>query len=123
MPDERIAMVDTIISDVRGFLNLDKWDKVFDSEITPHIMAAISTLAQNGVCKTCPLVEGTTWNTIIDPLYVDNCDVHSLVPLFVMMRVKILFDPPPPSTIQYYQNYIDECLWRLRIISDTKGGD
>ena len=42
-----------------------------------------------------------------------------LVPPFVMMRVKILFDPPPPSNVKFYDDRANMLLWRIQALYET----
>ena len=110
---------DSVLSSVRGFLNIDKESDVFDGEIIPHIMSAIGKLSQNGVGVSKFINSETKWSDIINPTMISNDEVFTLIPLYVMLSTKMLFDPPPPSTIPYYQSTLDDNLWRLRLIHDT----
>lgn len=110
-----------ILPDVRGFLGLDKTSNVFDNEIIPHVMSAMGKLSQNGVCNSIVLTDKTTWSDIIPAEMIINPEVFSMIPLYVMLSTKILFDPPPPSAIPYYQSNLDDMLWRLGVAHDTKG--
>ncbi len=108
-----------VLSDVRNFLNIGD-SNAFDGEIKPHIMMSMGALSQNGVVKSQVVTETLTWQDIIDPIVFDDPDVFSMVPLYIMLNTKILFDPPPPSNVEYYQTRIDETLWRLKTIYDMK---
>lgn len=109
-----------VMESVRNFLNIGKTEEVFDGEIYPHVLSSIGKLAQNGVVKSQALTNDTTWRDIIRSDMVDNEDVFVLLPLYVMLSVKMLFDPPPPSTLGYYESNLTDNLWRLRLIHDTK---
>ncbi len=115
-----MEVTDSVMSSVRGFLNVDVTSDVFDSEIVPHVMSALGKLSQNGVVVSQTITSTTTWSDVIEPNMISNPDVFSLIPLYVMLSVKMLFDPPQPSTIPYYQSTLDDNLWRLRLIYDTK---
>lgn len=110
-----------ILPDVRGFLGLDKSSTIFDNEIVPHVMGSMGRLSQNGVCISSIVTEDTTWSDIIPIDLITNPEVFSMVPLYVMLSTKIIFDPPPPSAIPYYQSNLDDMLWRLGVAHDTKG--
>lgn len=112
-----------VLKDVRGFLHLDKESDVFDSEIIPHILSSLGKLSQNGIGVSRVVDDTTIWTDIIDGEMIVKPDVFSMVPLFIMMSTKILFDPPPPSAIEYHKQNIDELLWRLRLEYDVRGGD
>lgn len=115
-----MKQTDSILSSIRKFLNIGEDDTVFDSELIPHILASIGALSQNGVAKAQMITETTVWTDIINPEVLDDPEVMTMVPLYIMLSTKILFDPPPPSNVQYYATRIDETLWRLKIIYDSK---
>lgn len=111
---------DYVLSGVRNFLNVGEDDPVFDGEIIPHVMLSVATLSQNGVGKPQVITPTTTWADIIDPKMIIDPEVFSMVPLYIMLNTKILFDPPPPSNVDYYAARIEETLWRLRTVYDIK---
>jgi hypothetical protein len=81
-----------------------------------HINAAIVTLNQNGVGNNMVVTdESTTWADLQDPVQSDKNENFKMVPLFIMLSTKLLFDPPPPSSVQYHQSNIEQLLWRLKI--------
>ena len=112
-----------VLQDVRGFLHLDKTSDVFDAEIIPHILSALGKLSQNGIGVSKVVDDTTIWTDVIEGEMIVKPEVFSMVPLFVMMSVKILFDPPPPSAIEYHKQNLDELLWRLRLEFDVGGGE
>lgn len=106
----------TIIKTTRDSLGISSDGDDFKEEINTHIRAALAILNQNGIgVENLDLQESTTWEEFkdLDQRY-GNLYFH-LVPMFVFTKTKILFDPPPPSNVEFYANYIDELLWRLRI--------
>lgn len=109
-----------VLQDVRKFLNIEPTSNVFDGEIIPHVTSGLGKLSQNGVVVAQALTETTTWHDIIVSEFLVNPEVFTMVPLYLMLSTKILFDPPPPSTLEYYQNNISDLLWRLRTIYDTR---
>lgn len=112
-----------VMSDVRKFLNLGDDSNVFDGEIIPFVMSAIGKLAQNGVGQPSIIDSETTWVDVITPEVIVNQQVFALFPVYVMLSVKIFFDPPPPSTLPYYQSLLDDNLWRLRLAYEIKGSE
>lgn len=110
---------DIVLSSVRNFLNIGD-SPVFDSEIVPHIMMSMGALSQNGVVKVQVLSDTMTWGDIIDPIVADDEEAFSMIPLYIMLNTKILFDPPMPSVLDYYQIRLDETIWRLKLIYDMK---
>lgn len=113
-------ITNSVLVDVRNFLNVGKESDAFDGEIIPHILAVLGTLSQNGVAVPKYVDAQTTWVDVISPEMVVNTEVFSMIPLFVMLNTKLFFDPPPPSTVEYYKTRIDEMLWRLRVIYETR---
>lgn len=111
---------DYVLEGVRRFLNIGDDDTVFDGEIIPHIMSTIGRLSQNGIGKSQVITPSTTWADIIEPEMIVDPEVFAMVPLYIMLSVKILFDPPPPSNVDYYASNIEENLWRLKFIYDMK---
>lgn len=109
---------DYVLPSIRKFLNIVEDDTVFDGEIIPHIMSAFGKLSQNGIGNPQPITPTLTWADVIEPTMISNPEVFAMVPLYVMLSVKILFDPPPPSNVSYYSQYIEENLWRLKQIYD-----
>ena len=106
---------ESILKDVRGALGLDSEDDSFDSEIKLHVNSALATLNQNGVGKEI-LVNGgeETWDDFRDDTQRESNYMFQQVKLYVFTKVKLLFDPPPPSTAGYMKEATEELLWRLR---------
>lgn len=103
----------TIIEDVRNALGLSKDDKSFDPEIVMHVNAAVADLAQNNVVKEELVQPNDEWSKLRK--VGDKSDyMFEQVKLYIFLRTKLLFDPPPPSTGQYMSARIEELLWRLR---------
>lgn len=121
---EEVAPVTSILKGVRAALGLGTDDTSFDHELYMHINAALGTLVQNGVIK--PVVVLSTvavWDDLKD---LDNMEYDYMfeqVKLFVFVKTKILFDPPPPSTAKYMDEYATELLWRLRESYDVTRKD
>lgn len=111
-----MILTNSILVDVRGALGLSTTTSDFDSELLMHINASIGVLNQNGVGREVLITdETTTWEDLQDPARSENNAHFKMAPLFVMLNTKLLFDPPPPSSVQYYQSSIDQLLWRLRV--------
>ena len=81
-----------------------------------YVNSALLTVYQNGAGT--PLVVkdyAQTWEEFKDPAQVEGNKMFEQIKLYVMLKTKIIFDPPPPSTATYMQSYIDELLWRIRV--------
>ena len=123
-------MEDSIIKTVRTALGLNAEDTSFDSELFLHINSTLATLNQNGIGLQTSVSDDTTeWNDFKDPSQLEGNKNFEQVKLYVFLKTKIVFDPPPPSNIHYFNEIIIETLWRLRelykeneviIIDDTE---
>jgi hypothetical protein len=105
----------SILSDVKEAVGLSTEPTLFDTEILMHINSAVAKLSQNDISFPIVVNELTTWLEIQDPEQVEGNKLFQMVPLFVSLSVKILFDPPPPSSVQYHVSNVDQILWRLKI--------
>lgn len=111
----------SILRDIRQSVGLSIDMSDFDVDLLLHINAAIGTLNQNGVGKDLIVTDASsTWNDLKDPKQSDGNQYFKIVPLFLMLSTKVLFDPPPPSSVQVYQDQIDQILWRLKIAYETQ---
>lgn len=97
-------------------LGLNGDDTSFDVDLLMHINALISKINQNGACMFITVSDDiTTWGDLMDPTQVEGNKHFQLVPLYMTLTTKLFFDPPPPSTAEYYSKNSDELLWRLKI--------
>lgn len=111
----------SILGSVRIALGLSMEDESFSEEIKMHLNAALSILNQNGIGKPLTITGlDAKWGDFKDDSQVEGNEYFNMIPLFVQTSIKILFDPPPPSNVQYYNNYIQELLWRLRTAYEPK---
>lgn len=105
----------SILETVRGAMGLDAEDDSFDFELLLHINNALAVLHQNAVGVPFTVKDSlATWEELKDPLQIEGNKMFESVKQYVFLRTKILFDPPPPSTIKYMSEAADEILWRLR---------
>ena len=106
----------SILKDIRVAVGLSEDTVDFDTELVMHINAAISKLNQVGVGSFIIVNdESKTWGELQDPLQIEGNKFFAMVPLFITLSTKLIFDPPPPSTVEYYSKNIDELLWRLKV--------
>lgn len=111
----------SILGSVRIALGLSMEDESFSEEIKMHLNAALSILNQNGIGKPLTITGlDAKWGDFKDDSQVEGNEYFNMIPMFVQTSIKILFDPPPPSNVQYYNNYIQELLWRLRTAYEPK---
>ena len=104
-----------ILSDVKDAIGLSTEPTLFDTEILMHVNTALVTLGQNGVGLPIMIDDLTTWADLQDLEQTEGNKVFQMVPLFIALNVKLLFDPPPPSSVAYHSSSIDQILWRLKL--------
>jgi hypothetical protein len=106
----------SILQEIRVSVGLDADTVDFDTELLMHINSAIGKLNQNGIGNFIVVNdEVPTWNDLQNPDQVEGNKYFQMVPLFMAMSTKLVFDPPPPSAVPVYQNNIDQMLWRLKV--------
>lgn len=104
-----------ILFKTRAALGLEETGTDFDAEIQIHVSSALTVLNQNGIGRVISnFGHTTTWGNFKDPEQTKGNESFYLVPRYVFLSTKILFDPPPPSTVAFYEKQIEEMLWRLR---------
>lgn len=104
----------SILEDIRQSVGLSKDSVDFDTDLMMHINSSISTLRQNGIGKATMVSDtSSTWGDLKDPEQ-DN-EHFQMIPLFITMNTKFIFDPPPPSAVEFYSQHIDQLLWRLKV--------
>lgn len=105
----------SILKSVRSAVGLDEEDSSFDSELLMHINGSIMILHQNGIGMPIHVEDvDTVWEDFKNPMQADANSMFSAAKTFIFIKTKILFDPPPPSTVKYMSEAADEYLWRLR---------
>ena len=104
--------IDIILSDVADKVGVRDSEGDFNNDLLGYINAAIATLFQNGVGSLIVADNTTTWDEFKNPN--QNNDYFALAKNYVYLSTKILFDPPPPSNVQYVKGALDEALWRVR---------
>ena len=106
----------SILKDVREAVGLSSDSTEFDTELIMHINSAIGKLNQNGVGAFLVVQnEEPKWSDLQDPLQVEGNKFFQMVPLFIALSTKLIFDPPPPSAVEYFASNIDQHLWRLKL--------
>lgn len=107
----------SILVDIRTGLGLPSDSIDFDTELLMHINSAIGELNQNGIGLSLMVTDDAlTWADLQNPAQSElNDEYFKVIPLFITLSTKLLFDPPPPSSVQYHQSSIDKLLWRLKI--------
>jgi hypothetical protein len=109
--------MDSILQSTKKVLGLAPEYTVFDLDITTHINAVFSTLAQLGVGPTAGfmIIDNTAvWEDFDVPTNQLN-SVKTYVPL----KVRMYFDPPTTSfLIEALTKLIGELEWRLNLFRE-----
>jgi hypothetical protein len=122
----------SILQDIRESVGLDRTSNDFDTELLMHINGSIGKLNQNGVGKFIIVKDDTTvWGDLMNPEQTSGNQYFQMVPLFITLSTKLLFDPPPPSSVEYHASNAEQLLWRLKIAYEepylettaTEGGE
>lgn len=104
-----------ILEHIRESVGLTKDNTEFDTELLNYINLSVVKMNQNGVKLNVDKVGmETTWLELVDPL-AEGYESTGVIPTFMALNVKLLFDPPPPSSVDFHVRTMDETLWRLKI--------
>lgn len=89
----------------------------FDDNLIMFINGALNILTQNGVGPVTGFrITGTeTWS---DFLQTEHEELYELCKEFIYLDVKMVFDPPIGSVMDYYKQRREEVLWRIREQAD-----
>ena len=111
----------SILETVREVVVGESDNTDFDADLKMHINGSLVKLNQIGVGKHL-LVQNADqqWVDFMDETQVNGNRYFSLVLLFVYLNTKLLFDPPPPSSVEYHSSQINELLWRLQVVYDER---
>ncbi len=111
-----MELTKSILKDIRAAVGLDIENDEFDVDLLMHINNAIGKLNQNGVGNFLVVQNvNQVWNELQDPAQTEGNKYFHMIPLFITLSTKLLFDPPPPSSAEYHASNIDQILWRLKI--------
>lgn len=106
----------SILQDVRVAVGLSSDTADFDTELLMHINNAIGKLNQNGVGNFIVVNDtNSKWSDLQDLTQIEGNKYFQMIPLFITISTKLLFDPPPPSSVQYHAQNADQILWRLKV--------
>ena len=111
-----------ILFSTREALGLSGNGTEFRQEVLNHVQAALEILLQNGVGKPVTVDSNTVWSDIKDGSQINGNQQFNLIRTYVFAKTKILFDPPPPSNVPFYDAYNRELEWRLRIAYERDNG-
>lgn len=108
----------SILVNIRESVGLMGDNSEFDTDLLIHINSTIATLAQIGACDVVIVSDDTTqWRELKNESLVGS-NMFMMVPTYVALSTKLIFDPPPPSAVEIYKQKADEILWRLKIANE-----
>jgi hypothetical protein len=111
-------MSESILNSVKHALSLGEDYTVFDQDIILYINSVFTTLNQLGVGP----IEGfaiqdssVTWDAFLG----DDPRLNNVL-TFVVLNVRLLFDPPTTSYgITAFESQIEQLAWRITVKSDS----
>lgn len=103
----------SILTSVKKVLGIDESYTVFDQDIMIHINSVLNTLTQLGVGPENGFrINDAT--TVWTDFYGEDLRYNS-VQSYMYLRVRMLFDPPPPATMTMFKEMIKELEWRINV--------
>lgn len=123
MPDiveDTSAVTSSILLSVKKSLGIPPSVGTFDVDLILFINSVFSELNQLGVGPETPFTiedDSATWDEFI----VD--ERIGMVQAYMFLDVKLMFDPPAPSTITAMEKKRDEYEWRLNVAGDKSAFD
>lgn len=107
---------DSILQNVREAVGLSSTNADFDTELLMHINTAIGNLNQAGVGKSLVVTtDAQTWSELQDPTQTEGNKFFQMVFSYIALSTKLIFDPPPPSAVDYQTRNVEQILWRLKL--------
>lgn len=107
-----------LLDHVKKFLGIPEMspgelDTSYDSELQVYINSAIDELRAIGALGREPVV------TVDDLKRNTSNDIgDDLINEFIMLKVKIVFDPPQPRTIDVLSEQIERLKWYIQVFKD-----
>lgn len=109
-------MESNILKSVKKNLGLPDDYAVYDEDVLMAVNTALSTLTQLGVGPEIGFEVGTasTWEELLGGDFRLN-----LVRNFIILKVRLLFDPPPTSFgISAMEKNLEEMAWRIEVAAN-----
>lgn len=108
---------DSILVSIKHCLGIDRENfdfHDFDIDLIMHINSTFSILYQLGVKKNGYFINGPgqTWSDYLSGYE----DVLNDVKSYMLIRVRLLFDPPASSSVlNHMKEYAEELEWRIQV--------
>lgn len=110
-----MPMEESVLKSVKRMIGVSEDDTAFDYVILASVNAVLLDLRQIGVNGGVDSISGDneTWSDICS----DN--VVSVIPAYVGLRVRLMFDPPASDAlVKAIREEIERVEWRIRIEVD-----
>lgn len=103
----------TIFEEVKDALDVHEEDTAFDTELTLLLSSAMSILSQLGVHETADVrfTRDLTWDAYEASAHDGDFD---MVKTYILLKVRLGFDPPTASTLAYIKEAVKELEWRIK---------
>lgn len=119
MAEDNTKILDDVKSGIGFASSIAQEDATFDKELIPLIDSALANLYQKGVGTNYPnrLMRNPdlTWAQFFGN---DTKHDRGNAIQYVVLKTKLLFDPPLPATIQAMTQASEESLWRAGLEFD-----
>lgn len=105
--------MENIFQDIKKSLDVNTEDDAFDDELMLLLSTTFGIVAQLGAHESTSFKfsKDTTWDD-----YFNITNPHGdfeLVKAYVLLKVRLAFDPPTASTLQFIKEYVKELEWRI----------
>ena len=110
-------MNESILTSIKKMLGITESYTQFDMDLIIHINSVISILTQLGVGPETGFIISDKNKTWAD-WFTQSNDLES-VKTYILLRVRLIFDPPANSTVvKAYEEIIRELTFRLQVTAD-----
>lgn len=103
----------TIFQNIKNSLDVNTEDNAFDDELMLLLSTTFGIVSQLGAheSKAFKFNKDSTWE---DYFSNTNEGDNELVKAYVLLKVRLAFDPPTASTLQFVKEYVKELEWRIK---------
>lgn len=103
----------TIFEEVKDALDVHEEDMAFDTELTLLLSSTMSILSQLGVHESADVrfTRDLTWDAYEALAHDGDFD---MVKTYILLKVRLGFDPPTASTLAYIKEAVKELEWRIK---------
>lgn len=110
-------MDDSILTSVKKALGPEEDYEHFDPEIIMHVNSVLATLTELGVGPANGFMiqdKTATWND-----FISDDKLLNLVPTYVYLKVKLIFDPPTAGAVlEAMERQVSQYEWRINVAAE-----